>query len=720
MLRVRAFATVSFLAALLVTNAMGNDQPGHAGQQQSIRTSSQADADSFTVAPAIAAPGQFLQFNWNFSDADSLVVTPSLLPDEEETLPLSARNYIQVAPWSNTEYLAQTARAGVASPLRTASLSIVPLSLTASSTAISAGQSTTLTYSGPNNGSSYFLTTLPENVTVSLVPDSCSGATCEGRYVTPALGSSRTFMIGATGPFQGQADSPAVEVSVKGGMQLSCTVSPVTPSAGQPVTVAWKAANAASVTIDQGIGNVSPVAGSMIVHPTQSTNYTCTARDRFGDQVSSVAKVVFSTGNVSNLNHIVYMLQENRSFDSYFGNLAYYRVYIDNIPGAQMSDVNDLHNLPPGFTLQNPQGQSYPPFHQRTECTEGLNPKWNQSHTDMDLVGGDWLHLSASSQFLMDKFLITTDPDQYDPTETRALGYYDWTDLPFYYELATQFDTSDTFYSPVPADTPINRAYLFAASSYGNVFVPPANDFMWSRATIFRRLNAAGLTWRYYYQDDSVYLAQWADWNNPQIQANVRNIQEWYNILSSPQADQQLPQVVFIERASATGFDEHPGNNIQKGAARVQQILTPLLTSSAWPDSAFLLSYDEGSGLYEQQAPILVNPPDDWPPKPGVPGFFTRGLFNVTGFRLPVMIVSPWSKAHFVFHQQTDYTSFLKLIETRFSLTPLSRRDATAADLTDPNAGPFDFNTPEMLQVPPLPTQPTNGSCNYELEGYPQ
>ncbi len=67
----------------------------------------------------------------------------------------------------------------------------------------------------------------------------------------------------------------------------------------------------------------------------------------------------------------------------------------------------------------------------------------------------------------------------------------------------------------------------------------------------------------------------------------------------------------------------------------------------------------------------------------------------------------------------TDYTSILKLIETRFNLPPMTHRDRDAADLTDPQNGPFDFSSPQMLQVPPLPTQPTNGTCNYQLEGYP-
>jgi phospholipase C len=675
----------------------------------------------FTVSPTISAPGQFVDFNWRTANADGFAITPNLLSEAEEgnVLPLNAAHYLQVAPAVTTTFRGVATHSASPSQPMSAVLTIVPLNLTASSRDVSAGQSVVLHFSGPNNGSSFFLTVLPENTTIPLTPDSCGGSTCTGSYQTATLGSNKTFMVGATGPKQGQAYSNAVAVNVAGGMTLSCTANPAVPAAGQPVTITWIATNAAAVRINQGVGEVSPAtSGSVVVHPTQSTAYTCTATDRFGEHLSTEARITVSTGDVSNLNHIVYMLQENRSFDNYFGNLAYYRVYVDQIPGAQMSDVNDLHNLPTGYTLQNPMGQAIPPFHARTECIEGLNPNWNESHMDMDLVGGNWLHLSGSSQFLMDKFLFTTGPAQYDPTDSRPMGYYDWTDLPFYYELAAQFNTSDTFYSPVPDATVINRMYLFAATSYGDIFTPGSNNLTWERPTLFRYMQTAGISWRYYYQDDTTFLTEWADWNDPQIQANVRNIQEWYNILASPSADQDLPQVVFIERASATGYDEHPGNNIQTGAARAQQVMTPLLTSTAWPDSVFILSYDEGGGTFDHQPPVLVNPPDDKVPVPFQNEPFIHGLFNVTGFRLPVMLVSPYSKPHTVWHMPTDYTSVLKLIETRFNLTHMTQRDENSADLTDPTNGPFDFSSPQMLQVPPLPTQPTNGTCNYQLEGY--
>ena len=555
------YATNLILLSVGILSATSNPTAG---------TTSADSTEFFTVSPAIAAPGQFVKFNWHVNSA-SFGVTPNMLGEEQTTLPATASNFVQVAPTASTTFRGSGSQASAL----TASLTIVPIALNATKTSIAAGQTVTLNFTGPNNGSSFFLVTLPENTTVPLVPDSCAGTTCTGSYVTAALGSNRTFMIGATGPYQGQAYSQSLAVMVQGGMSLSCDATPAMPKSGQAVTISWSASNAASVRIDQGIGNVTPsTAGSITVRPTQTTTYTCTATDRFGDRLSQRARVLLSTGDVTNLNHIIYMLQENRSFDNYFGNLAYYRVYIDQIQGAQMSDVNDLHNLPTGFMLENSAGQSFPPYHQQTECIDGLNINWNATHTDMDLVGGNWLDLTQNSQYLMDKFLIMTTPSQYDPTNTRPLGYYDWTDLPFYYELATQFDTSDTFYSPVPRRRLLIGHICLLELRTATSFRRWQIIWLWERPTLFRILQNAGITWRYYYQDNSVFLAQWADWNNPQIQNNVRNIQEWYNILASQDADQDLPQVVFIERASATGYDEHPGNNVQTGAARVQQILT--------------------------------------------------------------------------------------------------------------------------------------------------
>ncbi|HUI84481.1 MAG TPA: alkaline phosphatase family protein [Candidatus Binatia bacterium] len=677
----------------------------------------------FTVAPTVAAPGQFIQFSWDAGSANTFVVTPSLLSEDETTLPLTAVNQAQVAPAVSTTYQA-TAVGAQANTAMTAPLTVVPVTIATSASEVPAGQPVKLTFTGPNNGSSFFLVTLPENSITPLVADSCGGNTCTGSYVSPALGSDRSFMIEADGPYGGQSYSQPVTVSVSGGMSLNCAATPVVPAPGQPVTISWSATNAASVRIDQGVGEVSPAAvGQVSVSPTQSTTYTCTATDRFGDQLSQQTQVMLSSGGIQNLNHTIFMLQENRAFDNYFGVFANYRVNIDHIPGAQMGDVNDLHTLPTNYTIKNPQGHSFGPFHQRTECIENLSPSWDETHYDMDLIGNDWLHLTQNSHYKMDRFLDTTlsggSGDRYDHTHTRPLGYYDQSDLPFYYELAAQFATSDTWYSPIPANTIPNRMYLFAATSYGHAFPPGRNDRAWQRPTIFRALTRAGISWRYYYQDNSVFLASWADWGNRQIRNNVRNIQEYYNILASHTADRDLPQVVFIERPSATGYDEHPGNNIQKGAARARTVITALLGSGAWPDSAFILTFDEGGGLFDHVAPVLVTPPGDISQPTDLHSHDQHGMFNVTGFRVPVIVVSPWVKPHDVSHLPMDYTAILKLIETRFTVPALTQRDANAGNMADTQNGFFDFSSPHLLTVPALPTQPTNGTCNLRLESHP-
>ncbi len=249
--------------------------------------------------------------------------------------------------------------------------------------------------------------------------------------------------------------------------------------------------------------------------------------------------------------------------------------------------------------------------------------------------------------------------------------------------------------------------YLFAGTSYGHLYpVSDPNDPVWQRPTIFRALNAAGITWRYYCQDDSVFLANWADWNDPQIQGNVRNISEWYNILASPSDDQDLPQVVFIERAASTGYDEHPGNNVQEGRGAGAANFDGAAEQHGVAGFGVHPDVGRRRRMFDHVGPVLVTPPDDVLPV-DLSGH-TQGLFNVTGFRVPMVVVSPWVKPQTVSHLPTDYTAMLKLIETRFDVPALTQRDATADDMADPTNGLFDFSTPHLLQVPApaLPTRP--------------
>jgi phospholipase C len=172
--------------------------------------------------------------------------------------------------------------------------------------------------------------------------------------------------------------------------------------------------------------------------------------------------------------------------------------------------------------------------------------------------------------------------------------------------------------------------------------------------------------------------------------------------------------VIFIERASSSGLDEHPDNNIQTGAAKAAQIINALLNSAAWKSSVFIETYDEFGGLYDH-VPIQSAPAPDNIAPICTPGFDSRcepGDFAHTGFRIPLIVISPWVKPHFVSKKVRETTSILKLIETRFGLQPLTARDAWADDMTEF----FDFVNPAWQAPPPLPAQPTNETCDFKQE----
>jgi phospholipase C len=493
------------------------------------------------------------------------------------------------------------------------------------------------------------------------------------------------------------------------------SAAPDTIHPGDTAALQWTSQGVTALSIDDGVGDMSARLpnGSVIVSPGVTTTYTATATSASGATVAQqvVVSVASAPPSQNPIRHIIFMLQENRTFDNYFGVLGAYRA--SKVPGASAGDIDGFN---PNTALPTQNGKLVKPYHNSTVCTEGLNFAWNENHNDMDLQAPDtFLDTDFSkARFLMDKFPKNLNLTTYDPNGTRQMGYYNQADLPYYYELATQFATSDRFFSSVPTNTLPNRMYMFTATSFGHVFpaTPPAGG--WPQETIFRRMNESGVSWRYYYQDSDVYLSDFADYYLSDVKAKVYNISNLYSVLSSSTADQDLPQVVFIERAGTTGLDEHPTNNIQSGAADVQKMISALMKSTAWQSSVFILSYDEGGGLYDHVPPFQVPAPDDIAPilKSGD----VKGSFNLSGFRIPIMVVSPWVKPHFVSHQPRELTSILKLIETTFNVPPLTKRDAGADGMSEF----FDFTQPPAwLTPPPLSAQPTNGVCDQSKEAGP-
>jgi phospholipase C len=197
---------------------------------------------------------------------------------------------------------------------------------------------------------------------------------------------------------------------------------------------------------------------------------------------------------------------------------------------------------------------------------------------------------------------------------------------------------------------------------------------------------------------------------------NIAPISQYFTDLQ----DDALPQVVLIEPASAAGLDEHPSNSdtalsdIQLGAKYASSLINGLMGSTSWKDSAFILTFDEFGGFYDHVPPQPAVSPDGikpadllstdicYPPQTG-----PTCDFVYTGYRLPLIVVSPFTKKNYVSHTVADLTAVLKLIETRFQVPALTQRDAAQMDMTEF----FDFENPAWMTPPSPPTQATSGAC---------
>ena len=371
------------------------------------------------------------------------------------------------------------------------------------------------------------------------------------------------------------------------------------------------------------------------------------------------------------IEHIVVLMQENRSFDHYFSRM--HRADVDRATQA-MSNPD-----PAG-------GPPIHPFHARDYCeVADLDHSWNGTHREWD--GG-----------AMDGF-TTQNVDPLDPTGHRTMGYYYQRDLPFYYKLYRTFAMSDRHFCGVLGPTFPNRHYLLAGTSFGHI----SNDFPtttseFSQPTIFNRLDDAGVSWRIYQSDIAFALVYAYVRNHPP--GNLVGIREYFHDAAAG----TLPQVAFIDPAflGAAENDEHPPTNVQVGQAFVASVVGAFVQSPNWSRGALFLTYDEHGGYFDHVPPPAACVPDDIPPQLN-PGDVVAA-FDHSGIRVPLVAVSPFARKHYVSHVVTDHTSILRFIETRFDLPALTRRDANASPLLDL----FDFAHPSFVKPPRLPTARVN------------
>jgi phospholipase C len=702
----------------------------------------------FSASPTAVTAGQSTTITWATTNATSVTIAPAV---QTGTAALPTSGSATVQPTATTTYtITATASNGTtATQAVTVTVTAAPIipvitQFTASPTDVNSGQTSTITWATTNAASVAISPAVPQSDDSGPLPTS-------GSSVAPILATT-TYTLTATSS-DGTTATATATVTVP--FTLSLSVSPATITAGSTATLSWQitGGTATALSIDNGVCSPSatPCAiptGSATVKPNVTTTYTATATASDGTPITATTTVTVSPAPLGVIKHIFYMLQENRSFDMYFGQLPAYRT--PRLQAAGITDTSTIDVFNPSVTLTNHNtGKNVTPFHETTVCTENLTPAWDESHHDVALTGGDgaWTTTTTftSTDFSMNNFLDTTNnvAEKYDPDGTRAMGYYNETDLPYYYDLASFFATSDTWHSPILANTVPNRMYLMAATSFGHEYPDNTGHPLYAAPTIFRAMNTANVSWLYYYKD-GIFLSNFADFQDPKIGPKTFPVSDLISRLQGScsgtpcNADQALPEVIFIDSASGgSGLDEHPDNNIQSGAAYVQSIISALMQSTAWYDSIFILTYDENGGLYDHVAPFQVPEPDSYQPgqcpdaNNGSSGYCAvgklGGQFDLTGLRVPMIVISPYAKQNFVSHVPRDYTAILAYIEKTFSVSNLTARDNYWLQNPSQDMSEFfDLTNPALLTPPAgahasswttfLNPQTTGGTCDQTKE----
>jgi len=745
--RFRTVYLGAVLSALLGLSACG----GGTGKTTPVNNPPAAPTLVFSANTNTITANQTVTLTWQSTNATSVKITATA-GSASRTLPTTGvSGTLNDSPTQTTTYTAVATGAGGSTQPQNVTVQVVQpvlpqiTTFTATPAAVNAGQTTTITWATLNATTVTITPAIPQIEGTTALPTS-------GTSVVP-VSATTTYTITATGP----GGTATQNLTVKVPFSLSLTASPSTITTAQPVTLTWQVTQgtAATLSIDNGVCAACPLPqGTAIVNPATTTTYTATATAADGSAIKQSTTVTVGSPSTGVIKHIFYLLQENRSFDMYLGRLAQYqptRLQQFGILTPPTIDAFDPNVLLTNNNAAPP--NKVKPFHEPTVCTENLSPAWDESHHDVGLNGGDgawpkWpaTKTYAATDFLMNGFLDTAgDVTQtYDPKGTRPMGYYDERDLPYYYDLATFFATSDSWHSPVMANTVPNRMYLMAASSFGHEYPDfDSNHPLYKAKTIFHAMNDANVSWLYYYKD-GIFLANFLDFTDPKIGPKTYPVSSLLSILQGCSGtcdpDKTLPQVIFIDSASGgSGLDEHPDNNIQPGAKYVQSIIELLMKSDAWQDSAFILSYDEAGGLYDHVPPFSVPPPDtNGPgqcpdPNNGSTGYCTtgnlQGAFDLTGLRVPVIVISPYAKPHYVSHIPRDYTAILAFIEETFNVTPLTARDTYWKDPTRDMNEFFDFTTtPPVLLNPPTPgqtwpqflnPQTLGGKCDQTIEAGP-
>ena len=434
------------------------------------------------------------------------------------------------------------------------------------------------------------------------------------------------------------------------------------------------------------------------------------------------------TRTIRDVEHVVVLMQENRSFDHYFGTMRGVRGFGDPHPVTLPSGRSVFHQ-PDGT------GEVLP-FHPNLEdlgmvFLEDLDHSWTNGHD------------------VFNKGLY----DRWVPNKTQAtMAYLTRRDIPFHYALADAFTICDAYHCSLIGPTDPNRYYMWTGwvgnDGKGGGPVIANDEIGYSWTTYPERLQRAGVSWKIYqdsgvgldgpgfwgwtsdpyignYGDNSLlYFTQYQNaapgnplYDRARIGTEARNGQDFFETLRADVLGGKLPQVSWI--VAPETYTEHPNWPANYGAWYVARVLDALTADpEVWSRTALFITYDENDGFFDHMVPgyAPMTPEDGasnvdtsmefYHGEAGLPGASTGvpGPYGL-GWRVPMIVVSPWSKGGYVCSQVFDHTSIVQFLERRFGVTEpniTAWRRAVCGDLT----AAFDFASADD-DLPALPSTAT-------------
>jgi len=447
--------------------------------------------------------------------------------------------------------------------------------------------------------------------------------------------------------------------------------------------------------------------------------------------VRSASSVKAAGSDLGAIDHVVFLMQENRSFDHYYGSYK----------GVRGFDDHPAHDLG-AFAQAYPGGptEHLLPFHLAAnsgvgECTHDLNHTWPAEHMSRGQGdNADFVRTHTSAAFEGPEYGVMT------------MGYYKRQDLPFYYALADAFTICDNYHCSVMGPTHPNRLMSIsgtidpAGRAGGPVIITNEDvDAIWSASwdTMPEVLEDAGVSWKVYNPVGELYspdffekngllagdaiLPFFSQYKNPASALYQKAFLPQYpNDFVTDVKNGTLPSVSWI--LPPAGYDEHPPAPPALGEWFTSQLLATLVANpEVWSKTVLFHMYDENDGFFDH-----VPPPT--PPK-GTPGEYLTaspltseadGIAGPIGlgFRVPMLVVSPFSRGGHIASEVFDHTSQLRFLEERFgvqapNLTAWRRK--TTGDLTSTlHMHQKDTSTPK------LPSTSNDQLANVEAEGCTQ